>query len=195
MKRGNNMKRLDIMCDIETLGNSPDSTIFQIAAIAFDINTGKAFETFNETADISRETNLKVTGSTLKWWLNTDKELLSTLLNKGTCDCKQLLIHFREWLVNLTNEYDVYLWGNGILFDNNMIQTQFNKLGLSYPVFYRNDRDMRTLVELASIKDGVASEKAFREKYKSTAYTEHDAYDDVKSQIDILIKARKIVLG
>lgn len=189
------MKRLDIMCDIETLGNKPDSTVFQISAIAFDINTGEYKYTFNKIADISKSSDLKITGDTLKWWLNTNKELLSSLLNDGTGSCKQLLIDFKNWMAELANDYELFLWGNGILFDNNMIRTQFNDIGLSYPIFYRNDRDMRTLVELASIKDGVSSEKEFRDKYKDNSYIEHDAFDDVRSQIDILVKARKMILN
>ena len=75
--------RIDIMCDIETLGTKIDSTIFQIAAIAFDIKTGEHIRTFNQTADISQDDNLKVTGSTLIWWLNKDKELFAKLLNSS----------------------------------------------------------------------------------------------------------------
>lgn len=40
------MSRIDIMCDLETLGTKADSTIIQIAAIAFDIYGGKELSFF-----------------------------------------------------------------------------------------------------------------------------------------------------
>jgi len=188
------MKRIDVMVDIETLGTDTDSTIFQISAIAFDINTGEYISTFNEIADIEQNETLNVTGSTLKWWLNTNKELLTNLLNQGAYSSGVILTKLHNWLMILSGDIkDVYLWGNGILFDNKMLQYQMQSLGLNYPIFYRNDRDMRTLVELASHKVGIATEKEFRDKYKNQDLVAHDAFDDVKGQIDIVVKSYNIL--
>lgn len=62
------LKREDIMTDIETLGHKSDSTIIQISAIAFDIETGEYLSVFNKVADITKNETMKVTGSTTKWW-------------------------------------------------------------------------------------------------------------------------------
>src|SRR5690625_4007009 len=143
--------RKDIMVDIETLGKKSSSTIFQIAAVSFDITSGEIYSSFNHIADIEDNRILNVDGSTLKWWLNTDKALLNKLLNKGEGSSEQLLIDFHDWLSSQSeDERDTYLWGNGILFDNKMIQHQFELIGLDYPIFYRNDRDVRTVLELTS---------------------------------------------
>jgi hypothetical protein len=64
--------RLDIMTDIETLGTKQDATIFQISAVAFDIMTGEHISTFNQIADIEKNAIVRVDGSTIKWWLNTN---------------------------------------------------------------------------------------------------------------------------
>lgn len=178
--------RTDIMVDIETLGNKTDSTIFQIAAIAFDIKTGATIGSFNKIADIEQNSITYTTGSTLKWWLNTNKELLTDLLNKGKGSSEQLLIDFHEWLTDAKLNSDVYLWGNGILFDNKMIQHQFEDAGLEYPIFYKNDRDVRTIVDLAGEKLGI-SEKELKDKFKNKELVEHDAFDDVKYQIDLVV--------
>lgn len=186
--------RIDVMTDIETLGRGVDATIIQISAIAFNIKTGEYYNTFNLIADIEKNKSLKVSGGTLKWWLNTDKELLTTIINNGSCSSEEMILQFHNWLTALSEDMqNVFLWGNGILFDNKMIQHQMQTQGLDYPIFYRNDRDMRTLVEIASHKVGIKTEKEFRNKYKNTNLIEHDAFDDVKGQIDILVKCYNIL--
>jgi hypothetical protein len=75
--------RIDIMTDIETLGKSNNTTVFQIAACAFDIETGKILSTFNQIANIERDKDILIDGGTLLWWLKTNKELLTELLDKG----------------------------------------------------------------------------------------------------------------
>ena len=189
------MKRIDVMTDIETLGKDSDSTIFQISAIAFNIESGEYINKFNMIADIEKNKILNVSGSTIKWWLNTDKELLTKLLNEGEYSSEEILKQFYTWLISLSEDMkNVYLWGNGILFDNKMLQHQMNNINLDYPIFYRNDRDMRTLVELASHKVGIETEKEFRDKYKNSDLIAHDAFDDVKGQIDIVVKCYNILL-
>jgi hypothetical protein len=179
--------RLDIMTDIETLGTSSDSTIIQISAIAFDIKTGEHYSQFNQIADVSEnESPIKVDGDTIKWWLKTNKELFAELLNSGTYSSEQVLRNFHKWLLelNASSDHDIYLWGNGILFDNKMIQHQLELLGLDYPIFYRNDRDLRTLVELTSIKLGI-TEKELKTKYSDENLVAHNAFDDVVYQINL----------
>lgn len=178
--------RKDIMVDIETLGNETNSTIFQIAAVSFDIKTGEVLSKFNRIADIEENEFLDVTGSTLKWWLKTNKELLTELLFKGEGSSEDLLISFHKWLKEQHDTDDeVYLWGNGILFDNKMIQHQFNEVGLDYPIFYRNDRDVRTIVDLAGTKLGI-SEKELKAKYNDESLIAHDAFDDVLYQVQLV---------
>lgn len=191
------MTRVDIMVDIETLGTKSDSTIFQIAAMAFDINNGVIIKEFNMIADIEKnERPLQVTGSTLKWWLKTDKNLLFDLLHAGDRSSEAILNHFYHWIkgfgISPDDMSNVYLWGNGILFDNKMIQHQFELLGLDYPIHYKNDRDMRTLLELASLKEQV-SEKVLKDRFTNLSLRHHNAYDDVRYQINVVTCCYKIV--
>lgn len=194
--------RLDIMTDIETLGKGEDATIIQLSAGIFDIDTGVIYDTFNGIVDITLEDSIKVDPDTLLWWLDTDKELFTKLLNSGESTEKKLLSDFYFWILDNvryckdkdTTLRDVYLWGNGILFDNKIIQAKMKHYDISYPIFYRNDRDMRTIVELASVLLNIENEKDFREKYRDKSLVAHDALDDVKSQIGVLCKAWDIVI-
>lgn len=184
------MSRRDIMVDIETLGNKLDSTIIQLAAISFDIETGEMFSIFNEVVDIEKCKELCVTGDTLKWWLNTNPELFSQLILEGNVSSSDLMLKFDSFVrkeINRVGVKNVYLWGNGILFDNKMIQYQYElykSLGISYPIHYKNDRDLRTLLELASYKLSI-SEEEIRDRCRDDSLVKHYALDDVRFQVRV----------
>lgn len=181
------------MVDIETLGTKANSTIFQIAAIAFDIKTGEHISEFHHIADIGQNQTMSVTGDTIKWWLNTNKELLTKLLNSGYGSSEELLIKFYNWIYSLTDDMkNVYLWGNGILFDNKMIETQLEALDMNYPIYYKNDRDMRTIVDLTATRLGI-SETELKEKFNDDNLVAHDAFDDVRYQIRLVTGCYQIL--
>jgi hypothetical protein len=183
------------MTDIETLGTNSDSTIIQISAIAFDILTGEHLSAFNQIVDITKNKEMNVTGSTIKWWLNTNKDLLQELLNRGEYSSEQVLKNFHKWLRGLNSgENEVYLWGNGILFDNKMIQHQLEQIGLDYPIYYKNDRDVRTLVDLTSRKLGI-TEKELKDRYNDDSLVGHNALDDVKYQIKLVTGCYEILIN
>jgi hypothetical protein len=189
---GGIIMRIDIMVDIETLGTKSDSTIIQISSVAFNIITGDYIAKFNKIADISKNKDyeMNVTGDTLKWWLNTDKELLTKLLNSGIGSSTELLESFNQYLIGLSSLGELHLWGNGILFDNKMIQHQLDGIGLNYPIKYKNDRDLRTLVDLTCAKLGL-TEKQLRERYYDPALAPHDAFNDVINQINLAVNCYK----
>lgn len=187
--------RIDVMVDIETLGTKADSTIIQISAIAFDIKTGEHISKFNKIADISKNEDyeMNVTGGTLVWWLNTNKELLTDLLNKGKGSSYELLQRFHSWLDDFSS-MDIHLWGNGILFDNKMIQHQLESIGLDYPIKYKHDRDVRTIVDLTCAKLGV-DEKELRNMCYDPGLEPHDAFNDVVNQINLVVNCYKELTG
>lgn len=109
-------KRIDVMTDIETLGKGVNTTVLQISACAFNIETGEVYNTFNEIADISDNKNIPIDGDTLIWWLNTDKSLLTSLLNRGKesqISQEDMFYNFHNWIVNLSDvvgNKDLFLW-------------------------------------------------------------------------------------
>ena len=187
-------KRLDIMTDIETLGTNADSTIVQISALAFDIKTSEYKNDFDECANISKNKDMKVTGSTIQWWLKTNPSLLLDITKRQDQTSEVVITKFYNWLMGLKKEYNLYLWGNGILFDNNMIRTQIELLDLTYPIFYRNDRDVRTLVDLAGEKLGV-SEQKLKKSVSRDDLVAHDGFDDCKYQIDLVSYCYNLLIG
>lgn len=193
------MNRKDIMVDIETLGTSEGSSVFQIVATSFNISTGETYSTYHSIGDIKKFAKLNVDGSTLKWWLEEDKkDLLSELISKGTSTEEEMYIGLYEWLLEQSETgdmKDVYLWGNGILFDNAKLQREMNRIeGINYPIFFRNDRDVRTILELASLKSGI-SENEIKDSVTNTFERKHDAYDDVQFQIRMVSAAYDMLMN
>lgn len=111
-----------IMVDIETLGVDNAPPVLQIAAMEFDLDTGTVYETFNQVADITSLKNVSM--DTLDWWLRTAPMVLSELSQKGEETEKELICNFVQWL---NTKIDVFLWGNGILFDKATIILNSNE--------------------------------------------------------------------
>lgn len=188
------MNRIDVMLDIETLGTTDEQQVIQISAAAFDSYKWEVIDSYNAHIDISRDKNTVISGSTLKWWMDTDKELLAELLKKGNLSEEEAIIGFARWIKGLSPDIkEVYLWGNGILFDNKIIASKMEKYDIHYPIYYRNDRDFRTVVDLASTKLGMTY-SAFLDMAAPRGLVKHDAYNDVLSQIEILKEAYKTLM-
>ena len=183
--------RKDIMVDLETLGVSTDSTVFQISAAMFDIRTGEIIDTFDMCCDIEKMP-VAASGSTIKWWLNTNKELLARLLMSGECSELEMFQKFHEWIGD--GDKETFLWGNGILFDNNFIRDKFTAFGMKYPIYYRNDRDVRTILELAVMKSGM-TEADFRKQFVRENPELHNALEDVKYQVEMVHQCYKVLMG
>lgn len=178
------------MTDIETLGTTEGSTIFQIAAAAFDMETGKIKSKIDLKMNISTVEDLKVDGDTLKWWLKTDKELLTKLLYEGELTEVEMMTQFTEWIE--AQEGSPKLWGNGILFDNLKIKSKLESLGMKYPIFFRHDRDVRTILALAAAVSET-SEKSIRKEITREDEVAHDALDDVYKQIRLVCYCYKLL--
>lgn len=177
-------KRVDIFLDIETFGTGEKPPVFQISAVAYDRKNDVELATFNNIADISKMKNIN--GDTLKWWLETAPDVLLKLLNSATVSSeKELVEMFSNWIVDIqekVGEKNVFLWGNGMLFDNRIIKEKCAQYLIEYPIFYRCDRDLRTLFEIAAEKLELADGATF---YRSINFTGdvHDALADTKHNL------------
>ena len=186
-------KRIDVMADLETLGTNDCPPVFQLNAKAFDITTGTIIDEFNEVADVTT-TESEVSQATLMWWFKTDINLFTELIDKGMKSGnseKDLIEKFVNWFNALDADYKHrFLWGNGVNFDNRIIQKKCEQYNIKYPVFFRNDMDMRTILEVAAMKTGYSDQVAYRAAIEFKG-TKHNADDDVTNQIRDLVRAYK----
>lgn len=207
-------KRIDVMLDIETLGLDGDAPIIQIAAQAFDIKTGTLFD--NKELNIFRpiEHVNDARGTSIAFWLNENAEKLKSYtvyeLNKQNLtesfysseselirrfiDYISYIEHSMSYVIgNVIYKPEVFLWGNGILFDNRLIANKCEKYKLKYPIGYRCNRDLKTVIDLAAEIKGLS----YDDYYNMFTWEgcKHDALDDVKSQIKILCKAYDTIMN
>lgn len=189
----NQIDCLDIMLDVETLGNSNNPVITQLAAVPFNLKVGVlGDDSFNEfikpqsakkyglTCDPS---NMKI-GTTLDFWLTQDEEVFKNVILKAFLegkDLKEVLEKFSQWIENLKVKYNckkVKIYGNGPAADCVWVRSAYNACGLDLPWNFWDDQCVRTFVDI--------SVRAFNFNPKKDMKFEgekHNALDDCKHQI------------
>lgn len=188
------MTRLHIMLDLETMGTKHCPPILQIAAVTFDpISPIGIISKFN--AYISLANNIRAgllpEPETMEWWNKQSSEAKQQVLeasNRSQLSLFDACYSFKNWIEDVKNENNAdYLgvWGNGSLFDIRIMNDVFGKLNIPIPWKYNEDRDMRTIVDIANTLTG------FDHKSVPFEGTAHNAVDDCQHQIKIVQECYK----
>ena len=171
---------MNISFDLETLGNTSEAPIVQIAAVKFETN-GNIIDTFSRSINIQDLDNydLKPDYSTILWWLNRDKAAINQVFGNHIVktDLKTSLINFSNWICD--NE-DYNFWSHAT-FDPPILKYNFNAVGIEMPIHYRSFKDLRTLLEIAG------NPKVERKG------THHVALDDAIYQSRVISKCFEII--
>jgi inhibitor of KinA sporulation pathway (predicted exonuclease) len=170
--------RHDYSFDLETLGTGRDSYILSIGCAKFDIMTGEILDTFYSKTRCGDE--FKIDFDTVAWWMKQDHQVKKDLFSDYTDDIQWVLNSLRHWL-----EDNCIVWGNGATFDIALLEDAYRlsdpliTYDLKIPWHYRNIRDVRTVVDLASLS-GFDKKKVEREG------THHNALDDAIHQAKLV---------
>ena len=172
---------MNIMLDLETMGNGPDAAIIAIGACKFDA-TG-IFDKHYCVIDLtsSMKAGLKVDGDTILWWLEQSQEARKAIY-RPTIPRMYLpdaLKMFSAWVKSNTHE-SPKIWGNGASFDNVILANAYKQTDLIKPWEYYNDRCYRT------VKNMYPDIKIQRKG------THHNAINDAISQAEHLIEIWKV---
>jgi hypothetical protein len=161
-----------VMLDLETLSTRSDACIIQIAAVAFDIETGETGPRFNAYVNESCLVGAKVGHidvSTVGFWM---RQKFGPSLGEAITDedeqrsLAEALGEFDQWLANLAENAreddapvfegmaadveDLSLWSHGAGFDIPILASAYDRAELGeVPWHYRAPRDTRTLFALA----------------------------------------------
>lgn len=176
---------MDVMLDLETMGNGPNAAIVAIGAVEFDPATRSLGRHFYR--GVSLETAVRgggeIDASTVMWWLRQSDEARKGICGEGQ-PLQQTLVEFATWLATLAE--DVKVWGNGAAFDNVILASAYRRADLTVPWPYWNDRCYRTM-------------KAMRPDVKmERTGTHHNALNDAESQalhLMAILTANAIVTG
>ena len=164
------------MLDIETMGNRSGCAIMSIAAVQFDLETGKTGEHFYSRIDLQSclDAGLTIQASTVEWWLIQGENARRKLLEGVNVSLSEALHNLRCW-IGLNGLSDAQVWGNSARFDLGILEAAYLLVpGVSVPWKFYNERDVRTLVSFApEIK---AQEPFLGDKHDPV----HDCYHQIK---------------
>lgn len=185
---------IHIMVDLETLGITTDALVTEIAAAVFTMEESDILFRYHKTLRLEPEDTVELNVDTYNFWNKTPENAakFSSLFNPTSLEKirrlpKIELWHdFHKWLTKIVEYFpknDIKIWGNGIGFDIAKINYNFERLGLTNPIMFYNEMDMRTLVfytEKITNKSYNAIKAMFENK------NPHNALADVKYQIEIV---------
>ncbi len=162
----------DVMVDIETLSTGTRAAIVSIGAVKFDIESGELGPEFYKRVRLKSALNcgLQFDADTIEWWLQQGDAARLELVKPGVS-----LITALQKFGEFVGEGDVLVWANGSMFDNRILFDAYELMGLQLPWHYRDDRDQRTLTDIAR-RLGVVPEPVEFEG------EEHKALNDAKHQ-------------
>ena len=135
---------MNVMLDLETLGNNSNSVIVSIGAVMFDSTVVDENGYFYANVDPEScvQAGLKMDASTVMWWMQQSDQARSAF-NVGSSPLAAALIDFSNWIPPGST-----VWGNGATFDNVILSNAYLATGIPKPWKYNGDRCYRTLKAL-----------------------------------------------
>lgn len=149
------IRNINVMCDLETLGKAPGCKILSVGAVVFSVN-GLGQEFYMEATRDFQGT-LSEDPDTLAWWATQDPEVRDRLFGHDARRpyLSSVLFDLNEWLTNLVTNSEggvaeIAMWGNGAVFDNAILRAAYKAVsGPKEPAWpWFNDFCYRTLKNL-----------------------------------------------
>lgn len=170
-----------VMVDLETMGKKSNAPVVSIGAVIFDPATGFLGETFYKVVSLESAVSwgAEIDPSTVIWWMKQSSEARSEIANDNAIQLDDALLQFSEFVFeNIPGGCETaQIWGNGATFDNTILRSSFERACLDCPWDYRNDRDVRTMVELGKTIgfDAKTSIPFQGERHNALADAQHQA--------------------
>ncbi|MEQ9938743.1 MULTISPECIES: 3'-5' exonuclease [Pectobacterium] len=142
----------NVMIDIETMGANPNAPICSIGAVFFNPKTGELGEQFYCRVDFENDmlNGAVPDGDTIKWWLRQSSDARAELISDDATPIWGALSAFSDWLTdNAESLKTLEVWTNGPSFDCTILKTAFERTDIDVPWNYLNERDVRTMKEVA----------------------------------------------
>lgn len=165
---------MNVMLDLETMGNGANAAIIAIGAVAF--GDGKIYSRFYRQVSLesSVSSGLVCDPSTIMWWMQQSDEARAAFKGNDIADhlCVALQA-FSQWFQEVGG---VEVWGNGATFDNVILSNAYRAIGVNQPWKFWDDRCYRTI-------------KAMSPSIKAERIgTYHNAVNDAETQAAHLMK-------
>lgn len=138
-----------IMFDLETLGNGSHAAIVQLAAMEFNIETGKQsglrYNLFiNYSQDLFKKFDIDF--PTLTWWFKQSKEAQDCVFNSGTerVELWEALSEFNDLIGMDPYGQGVRIWSHAT-FDPPILDYAYRTVGLTPSFPHKAYMDIRTI--------------------------------------------------
>lgn len=171
---------IDVMVDLETMGQGPGCPVLSIGAVYFDPKTAELgaemYSVVNYESCLAA--GLIPDQSTVDWWSKQSPEARKVLDAANAPQKKrgkQPNLLLQDALAEFSGFCDaagkrsVRVWGNGSDFDNAILAHCYKLVGCGLPWEFWNNRCFRTLKSLSGLK-------------MERSGTHHNALDDAKTQ-------------
>jgi hypothetical protein len=137
------------MIDLETMGTGNNAAIVSIGAVMFDPMDSAhiLIDSFHVRVDLQSSIDYggKVTSATIEWWMDPKRaEARKRWLSMEPVDLASALHGFNAWF----GSSSMPTWGNGVAFDNVILQNAFMQTHGQSPWEFHHDRCFRTLKNL-----------------------------------------------
>ena len=150
------------MIDLETLHTRPHAVILVLAGIKFN-RYKQTFSTFEEIPkeDIfyrkikvrsCLKIGMEIDPKTLSWWKKQKLEIRNEAFGAPRDKIEDVLSLFSKWVQKTTDPNYVKIWGHGAGFDCSILKEAYIRCELKAPWNFWNERDTRTLYDIANIK-------------------------------------------
>ena len=167
----------DVMIDVETFGKKSSSAIVQIGACYFDRETGEIGETLSININYNNDSRFTFDYDTVSWWLSQSDEARKSI----TGNTVSIETAIASNLIPFLGKYPgLSIWSHAT-FDVPILMHAFDKLGLEFPVNYKNMRDIRTLIDISDYKI----------PWNARTGVHHSALDDCRFQVKYCVAALK----
>lgn len=183
-----------VMHDLETLGTRPGCVIRSLGACTFDTDlAGTAFFYANITEASCLEAGLTVDPATQKWWDDQGQAAKAWLLD-GQKPLKAVLWDYGAWF---TRQNPAGVWAHGASFDHGILAAAYAALGMPTPWHFSQERDTRTLYELANVRPNrdVGIPHYALDDAKAQALAAHDAMRKIRAALAPDEGAKQVHVG
>lgn len=143
---------MELMIDLETMSNTPDSAIVALGAVPFDSSHIYPSHLFYATVDLEDAMRYgSVNASTILWWLQQSQESRYEITHPKYRMLVTMLLDFSFYYKQVEEELKtkiVGVWGNGAEFDNVILTHAYKSINHPTPWKYYENRCYRTLKKL-----------------------------------------------
>lgn len=179
-KEQNNLPRLDVMIDMETVSNAENAGILSLAFLPFNrYGEDVDIEPFYKVIDLA---SCYMAGMNMvscqEWWMKQDPKAISAIVNAPKKENISAVINEAfGYLSALAEQYELIIWSRGTDYDFPKLEWCLRKfVEKPTPYEYYNKRDVRTWVK----------ETALDESQFEFEGVKHNALDDCRHQVKLL---------